>query len=51
MQQITLELDSDEDNRQSLTLEPRREQQIIALMAQVILAVVQSRWGEDHEAE
>ena len=51
MQQITLELDSDEDNRRSPTLEPQREQQIIALMAQLLVAVVQSRWGEDHEAE
>ncbi len=51
MQQITLELDSDEDNRPSLLLEPEREQQIIALMAQLILAVVQTHGGEDHEPE
>ncbi len=51
MQQIILELDNDEDNRPRLTLEPQREQQIIALMAQVIVAVVQIQGGTDHEAE
>jgi len=51
MQQITLELDSDEDNRPTLTLEPEREQRIIVLMAQLILAVVQNPRGEDHELE
>ena len=51
MQQFTLELDRDEDDRPSLTLEPEREQQIIALMAQVIVAVVQTQGGEDHELE
>ncbi len=51
MQQIPLELDSDEDNRPTLTLEPQREHRIIALMAQVIVAVVQHHGGEDHDAE
>jgi hypothetical protein len=51
MQQITLELGSEEDNRPTLTLEPEREQRIIALMAQIIVAVVQSHRGEDHEPE
>ena len=51
MQQITLELDSDQDNRPSPTLEPEREQRLIALMAQLIVAVVQVHAGEDHEAE
>ncbi len=51
MQQFTLELDRDEDDRPRLTLEPQREQQIIALMAQVIVAVVQTQGGEDHELE
>jgi len=51
MQQITLELDSDEDNRPGLLLELECEQQIIALMAQVIVAVVQKHGGEDHELE
>ena len=48
MQQITLELDNDDD-RPDLMLEPEREQQLIALMAQAIVAVLQSQWGEDHE--
>ena len=51
MQQITLELGSEENNRPALTLEPEREQRIIALMAQIIVAVVQSQGGEDHEPE
>ena len=51
MQQITLELDNDEDNRRRLMLEPERERQIMALMAQAIVAVLQSQWGEDHEPE
>lgn len=51
MQQFTLELDRDENDRPSLTLDPQREQQLIALMAQVILAVVQIQGGEDHERD
>ena len=51
MQQFTLELGSEEDDRPSPTLEPEREQHLIALMAQVIVAVVQNRGGEDHEPE
>ncbi len=51
MQQFTLELGSDEDDRPRLTLEPQREQQIIALMAHLIVAVVQTQRGEDHELE
>lgn len=51
MQQITLELDRDEDDRPHLTLEPQREQQLIGLMAQLIVAVVQNHVGEDHEPE
>jgi hypothetical protein len=51
MQQITLELDSDEDGRPSLTLEPEREQRLIALMAKVLVAVVQTHGGDDHERE
>ena len=50
MQQITLELDSDEDGRPSLTLEPEREQRLIALMAEAIVAVVQqTRETDDDE--
>ena len=51
MQQITLELGSEEDNRPTLTLEHERERQLIAWMAQVIVAVVQHHGGEDHDAE
>jgi hypothetical protein len=51
MQQITLELGNDEDNRPRLMLEPERERQLIALMAQAIVAVLQNHWGEDHEPE
>ena len=49
MQQITLELDRDEDNRPSPTLEP--EQRLIALMTQLIVAVVQVHEEEDHEED
>jgi hypothetical protein len=51
MQQITLDLDRDEDNRPILTLDPQHEQQLIALMAQLIVAVVQIHGGDDHDAE
>jgi hypothetical protein len=51
MQQFTLELDNDENDLPSLTLEPEREQRLIALMAQVLVAVVQNQGGEDHEGE
>ena len=51
MQQMTLELDSDANDGPSLTLEPVHEQQLIALMAQLIVAVVQNPVGDDHEPE
>ncbi len=51
MQQFTLELDRDEDDRPRLTLEPQREQQIIALMTHLIVTVVRTQRGEDHELE
>jgi len=51
MQQIPLELDSDTDDRPCLTLEPGHEQQLIALMAQLIIAVVHNPVGDDHEPE
>ena len=51
MRQFTLELDSNEDDLSTLMLEPQREQQLIALMAQAIVAVVQSPGGEEHEGE
>ncbi len=49
MQQITLELDREEDNRPCPLLEPEREHRLIALMAQVIVAVEQTQGGEDHD--
>ncbi len=49
MQQVTLDLDNDEDARLGPVIEPERQQQLIALMAQAIAAVVQSNQGEDHE--
>ena len=51
MQQITLDLDTGEDHRPSVTLNPQREQQLIALMAQIIVAVVQKHGGDDHDSE
>ena len=49
MQQIPLELDRDEDHRPRLVLDAEREQQLIALMAQLLVAVVQKPKGEDHD--
>ena len=49
MQQVTLDLDHHEDARPGPVIEPERKQQLIALMAQAIAAVVQSNQGEDHE--
>lgn len=49
MQQITLDLDNDEDAHPSPVIEPERKQQLIALMAQAIVAVVHSKHGADHE--
>lgn len=51
MQQFTLQLDNDENDYPTLTLEPEREQRLTALMAQAIVAVVQNQGGEDHEDE
>ena len=49
MEQISLELDNDEHTPPLLTLEPEREQALVALMAQAIVAVHQSQSGENHE--
>ena len=43
MEQISLELDNDEHTPPLLTLEPEREQALVALMAQAIVAVHQSQ--------
>ena len=49
MQQATLELNNDEDAQQGPVIEPEQKQQLLAPMAQAIVAVVQSNQGEDHE--
>ncbi len=49
MQQVTLDLNNDEDADRGPVIEPEQEQRIIMLMAQAIVAVVQSNQGEDHE--
>ena len=49
MQQVTLEFNNDEDAQQGPMIEPEQKQQLLALMAQAIAAVVQSNQGEDHE--
>jgi hypothetical protein len=49
MQQVTLDLDNSEDNPPGPVMEPERQQQLIALMAEAIVSVVQSDQGEDHE--
>ncbi len=51
MQQVTLDLDSNEDTPPETSMEPERKQQLIALMAEAILAVVQRQPGEDHEQD
>ena len=50
MQQVTLDLDTDENTRPGPVMEPERQQKLIALMEQAIAAVVPSDPGEDHEA-
>ena len=49
MQQVTLDLDDSEDTPPGPVMEPERQQQLIALMAEAIVAVVQRDQGEDHE--
>jgi hypothetical protein len=50
MQQIALSLDVPQDAPPRLTLEPEREQRLIALMAEAIVAVVQqTRETDDDE--
>ena len=51
MQQVTFDLDSSEHNPPGPVIEPARQQQLIALMADAIVAVVQRNQGEDHEPE
>lgn len=49
MQQVTLDLDNKEDTLPGPAMEPEQHQQLIALMAEAIVAVVQRNLGEDHE--
>ena len=51
MQQVTLDLDNSEDNLPESVMAPERQQQLIALMADAIVAVVQGNPGDDYEAE
>ena len=49
MQQVTLDLDNEPDARPGPEIEPARQQQLIVLMAQAMVAVVHSKQGEDYE--
>jgi hypothetical protein len=49
MQQITLDLDNAESARPGPVMEPKRQQQLITLMAEAIVAVLQNAQGDDHE--
>ena len=49
MQQVTLDLDNDEDAHRGPVIELEQIQQVIVLMAQAMVAIVQSNQGEDHE--
>lgn len=51
MQQVPLELDNSEDTPPGPVMEPERQQQLIALMADAIVAVVQRDPGDDHDAQ
>jgi hypothetical protein len=51
MQQVTIDLDNSEDNPPESVMAPERQQQLIALMAEAIVAVVQNHPGDDHETE
>jgi hypothetical protein len=49
MQQITLDLDNAESTRPGPVMEPKRQQQLITLMAEAIVAVQKNAQGDDHE--
>ncbi len=49
MQQVTLDLDNSEDTLPGTVMEPERQQQLIALMAAAIVALVQRDQGVNHE--
>jgi len=49
MQQTTLDLDDAHDSPPSLDMTPERQQRLLTLMADAIIAVWQSEQGNDHE--
>ena len=49
MQQITLDLDNTESARPGPVMEPKQQQQLIALMAEAIATILQNAPGDDHE--
>jgi hypothetical protein len=49
MQQITLDLDNTESDHPGPVMEPKRQQQLIALMAEAIVTILQNAQGDDHE--
>ncbi len=49
MQQTILDLDNAESARPGPVMEPKHQQQLIALMAEAIVTVLQSTQGDDHE--
>ena len=49
MQQVTLDLDNSEDTPPGPVMAPERQQQLIALMADAIVAVQQHDQGEEYE--
>ncbi len=49
MQQVTLDLDNSEDTLPGPVMAPERQQQLIALMADAIVAVQQHDQGEEYE--
>ena len=49
MQQITLDLDDAHDIPPPLNITPERQQRLLALMAEAILAVWQSEQENDHD--
>lgn len=51
MQQITLELGSDEVAAPPPAMNPQQEQRLVAVMAEAILTLWQSGGGETHEPD
>ena len=49
MEQTTLDLDDAHDIPPALTMRPERQQRLLALMAEVIVAVWQSEQEHDHD--